>query len=57
MSDDKDKNKKPDSDYVDGNGNPIPLENFDDDWDPGEVPESMKALYEKYAKPKPKPKK
>jgi hypothetical protein len=53
---DKDKDKKP-SDYVDGNGNPIPLENFDDDWDPGEVPESMKALYEKYAKPKPKPKK
>jgi hypothetical protein len=54
MSDDKD--KKPDG-YVDGNGNPIPLENFDSDWDPGEVPEAFQELYDKYAKRKSKPKK
>jgi hypothetical protein len=53
MSDDKD--KKP-SGYVDGNDNPIPLENFDSDWDPGEVPAAFQELYDKYAKSKPEPK-
>ena len=50
---DKDKNpyiggdgKPIESGYKDKHGNTIPLEHFDDDWDPGPVaiPESLKPI-------------
>lgn len=51
-----DKDKPPDG-YFDKNGKRLPLNYFDDDVDPPDgIPESMRALAEKYAKPKPKPK-
>jgi hypothetical protein len=42
------KQPKTPSGYYDRYGNPIPMENFDNDFEPGPVPDSMRRFYEQF---------